>query len=227
MVRIVSGMSAGEPTGHPKSELVWTSSGHYNSRMGTSLCISYRRLCNTISWSNGAPQHLSEECGGRPVFCPEIFTDQGTVFMSCTLTKLYKLLGIKSVRTSVYHPQTDVLVERFTLKTMIHWFAQEYAKNWHRWLELLLFVVREVPQASTGFSPFELLHGCQPHWVLNKIQYVMDLRAKLHTLGQLSMENLLQAQGRQSWLYNRETKLSSLQREIKYSYYYQPPDPNC
>ena len=64
----------------------------------------------------------------------------------------------------------------------------------------LLFVVREVPQASTGFSPFELLFGRKPWGVLDlikenweegpspsksEIQYVMDLRAKLHTLGQL------------------------------------------
>ena len=41
----------------------------------------------------------------------------------------------------------------------------------------------------------------------NEIQYVIDLRAKLHTLGQLSRENLLEAQERQQRLYNRGTKL--------------------
>ncbi len=124
----------------------------------------------------------------------------------------------------VYHPQTDGLVERFnrTLKTMIRKFVHEDAKNWDIWLEPLLFAVREVPQASTGFSPFELLYGRQPHGVLdvlretweegpsgskNEIQHVLDLRTKLHTLGQLSMENLLQAQDKQSRLYNRGTRL--------------------
>ncbi len=153
----------------------------------------------------------------------EILMDQGTAFMSRTLTKLYGLLGIKSIRTSVYHPQTDGLVERFnrTLKTMVRKFVKEDAKNWDRWLEPL-FAVREVPQASTGFSPFELLYGRQPRGVLDvikesweegpsnsrsEIQYVLDLRAKLHTLGRLSMENLLQAQDRQTRLYNRGTQL--------------------
>ncbi len=148
----------------------------------------------------------------------EILTDQGTAFMSRTIRELYELLGIKSIRTSVYHPQTDGLVERFnrTLKTMIRKFVHEDAKNWHKWLEPLLFAVREVPQASTGFSPFELLYGRQPRGVLdvlsetweegpseskNEIQHVLDLRTKLHTLGQLSMENLLQAQDKQSRLY--------------------------
>ncbi len=96
----------------------------------------------------------------------EILTDQGTAFMSRTIRELYELLGIKSIRTSVYHPQTDGLVERFnrTLKTMIRKFVHENAKNWDKWLEPLLFAVREVPQASTGFSPFELLYGRQPRW---------------------------------------------------------------
>ncbi|XP_057183752.1 uncharacterized protein LOC130550329 [Triplophysa rosa] len=154
----------------------------------------------------------------------EILTDQGTAFMSRTLRELYELLGIKSIRTSVFHPQTDGLVERFnrTLKTMIRKFVHEDAKNWDKWLEPLLFAVREVPQASTGFSPFELLYGRQPRGVLdvlketwedgpstskNEIQFVLDLRAKLHTLGRLSMENLLQAQDKQSRLYNRGTNL--------------------
>ncbi len=144
----------------------------------------------------------------------EIPTDQGTAFMSRTLKELYELLGIKSIRTSVYHPQTDGLVERFnrTLKNMVRNFVKEDAKNWDIWLEPLLFAVRKVPQAFTGFSPFELLYGRQPRGVLdvikesweegpsnsrNEIQYVLDLRAKLHTLGRLSMENLLQAQDKQ------------------------------
>ncbi|KAI5617023.1 hypothetical protein C0J50_23276 [Silurus asotus] len=148
----------------------------------------------------------------------EILTDQGTAFMSRTLCELYELLGIKSIRTSVYHPQTDGLVERFnrTLKNMIRKFVHGDTRNWDKWLEPLLFAVREVPQASTGFSPFKLLYGRKPRGVLdvlrenweegpsnakNEIQYVLDLRAKLHTLGQLTMENLLQAQERQSRLY--------------------------
>ncbi len=98
----------------------------------------------------------------------EILTDQGMAFMR-TIRKLYELLGIKSIRTSVYHPQTDGLVERFnrTLKTMIRKFVYEDAKNWDKWLQPLLFVVREVSQASTGFSPFELLYGRQPRGVLD------------------------------------------------------------
>lgn len=43
----------------------------------------------------------------------EIRIDQGTTLMSLTLNELYELLGIKSIHTNVYCPQTDGLVERF------------------------------------------------------------------------------------------------------------------
>lgn len=43
--------------------------------------------------------------------------------------------------------------------------------------------------------------------VKNEIQYVIDLTAKLHTLGQIPQGNSLQAQERQQRLYNRGTLL--------------------
>lgn len=40
-------------------------------------------------------------------------------------------------------------------------------KNWDTLLQYLTFVVREVPQASMGFSLFELLYGRQPRGILD------------------------------------------------------------
>ena len=97
----------------------------------------------------------------------EILTDQGTSFMSRTLRELYELLGIRCIRIRVSHPQTDGLVERFntTLKSMTRKFVDDDSQNWDKWLVPLLFAVREVPQASTGFSPFELLFGQKPRGI--------------------------------------------------------------
>ena len=60
-----------------------------------------------------------------------------------------------------YHPQTDGLVERFnqTLKAMLRKSATEDGKDWDKLVPYVLFAYREVPQASTGFSPFELVYG--------------------------------------------------------------------
>lgn len=57
----------------------------------------------------------------------KILTDQGTNFMSNPLKQVYQPLGIKSVRTTLYHSQTDGLTERFnqTLKQMVRKFVGE------------------------------------------------------------------------------------------------------
>ena len=61
----------------------------------------------------------------------EILTDQGSNFMSQLLEEVYRLLYVKALRTSPYHPQTDGLVERFnkTLKEMLRKSAVEDGKD--------------------------------------------------------------------------------------------------
>ena len=91
----------------------------------------------------------------------EILTDQRSNFTSQLLAELYQLLHVHPIRTSPYHPQTDGLVEHFnqTLKAMLRKTATSEGKDWDKLLPYVLFAYREVPQASTGFSPFELLYG--------------------------------------------------------------------
>ena len=93
----------------------------------------------------------------------EILTDQGSNFMSSPMTAIYHLPGVKSISTSPYHPQTDGLVKRFsgTLEAMLRKVAIEDGKDWEKLVPYLLSAYREVPQASAGVSPFELLFGRQ------------------------------------------------------------------
>lgn len=78
-------------------------------------------------------------------------------------------LKVKQLRTSIFHPQTDGLVERFNkiLKQMLKKAIDVDGKNWDQLLPYVLFSVREVPQSSTGFSPFELLYGRRPRGMLD------------------------------------------------------------
>ena len=46
-----------------------------------------------------------------------------------------------------------------TLKQMLRRICTERQKDWDKYLPALLFAIREVPQESLGFSPFELLDG--------------------------------------------------------------------
>lgn len=102
----------------------------------------------------------------------EILTDRGSNFISAVTKEFYNLMGITSIKTSAYHPQTDGMVERFnsTLKTGLRKYLEDYGGEWHKALPFLLFAYREIPHSSTGFSPFELLLGRTPKGPLDVLK---------------------------------------------------------
>ena len=172
-------------------------------------------------------EHVAEEIikiFARVGVPEEILTDQGSNFMSKLLAELYRLLHIHSIRTSPYHPQTDGLVERFnqTLKSMLRKTVTEEGKNWDTLIPYLLYAYREVPQASTGFSPFELLYGCsvrgpldilRESWEAQEqskesvVSYVIATQEKLKTMAELVKENLEKAQKSQKAWYDKSARL--------------------
>nr|XP_021325913.1 uncharacterized protein LOC110438340 [Danio rerio] len=158
----------------------------------------------------------------------EILTDQGTPFMSRLMADLCRLLKVKQLRTTVYHPQTDGLVERFnqTLKQMLRRVAAEDKRDWDLMLPYILFGIREVPQASTGFTPFELLFGRQPRGLLDVakeaweqqpaahrsvVEHVKQMREKIDRVMPLVREHLITAQKAQQRHYNRAAQAREFQ----------------
>ena len=153
----------------------------------------------------------------------EVLTDQGTNFTSKLLSELYRMLHIQPIRTTPYHPQTDGLVERFnqTLKMMLRKISGKEGKDWDKLLPYLLFAYREVPQASTGFSPFELLYGhqvCGPLSVLSEswqnsvrsgesvVSHVMSTREKLEQMMNMATSNLEESQVQQKSWYDQRAR---------------------
>jgi len=91
----------------------------------------------------------------------KILSDQGTQLTSAQMKEVGRLLSLKPLTTTPYHPQCNGLVERFnrTLKMMLKRMCAEKPKDWDRYISTLLFAYREAPQDSLGFAPFELLYG--------------------------------------------------------------------
>ncbi|XP_040182565.1 uncharacterized protein LOC120915829, partial [Rana temporaria] len=164
----------------------------------------------------------------RVGFPKEVLSDQGTQFTAEVTQQIWKTCGVKSLTSSPYHPQTNGLCERFngTLKQMLKSFTGAY-KDWERFLPHLLFAYREVPQESTGFSPFELLYGrrvrgpldlIKDHWEGQTeiegtpvVPYVLELRDRMEELAQTVRENLQAAQQRQKLWYDRWARHRSFQ----------------
>ncbi|KAI2646716.1 Transposon Ty3-I Gag-Pol polyprotein [Labeo rohita] len=161
----------------------------------------------------------------------EILTDQGTNFTSRLMGQLNKQLGITAIRTTPYHPQTDCLVERFnqTLKNMLWKFVADTGRDWDKWLPFVFFAYREVPQASTGFSPFELLYGWQVQGPLDLlkrsweekpaskmeekgiVQYVLGMRDRLERYREQAKENLQEKQQARKRWYDQHARLRQFQ----------------
>ena len=155
----------------------------------------------------------------------EVLTDQGTQFMSECMQEVSRLLSIKGLTSTPYHPICNGLVERWngTLKSMIKRLCQDQPKQWHRLINPVLFAYREVPQESTGFSPFQLLYGRSvrgPGTILKELwtkevnipevkssyEYVTELRERLEDSLKLAQEELEKSQKRYKRQYDRKAK---------------------
>ena len=107
---------------------------------------------------------LVEKIVSRHGVPSQLLSDRGGAFLSKLLQEITALLGFHKVNTSVYHPQTDGLVERFnrTLIDMLAKTAEQNGKNWDEKLPFVLFTYRTAAQESTGESPFQLLYDHDP-----------------------------------------------------------------
>ena len=72
-----------------------------------------------------------------------------------------KLLGIKKLNTTAYHPQCNGMVERFnrTLKTMLRKQAAVFGNQWDRYLSGVLWAYRNTAHDSTQEKPSFLFFG--------------------------------------------------------------------
>lgn len=158
----------------------------------------------------------------------EIQSDRGSNFCSDLFQQALTELGVKHVRSSAYHPESQGALERYhqTLKNMIRKYCLENTKDWDRGLPFLLFATREVPQESLGFSPNQLVFGHRVRGPLNVVKeawsgdtdtsknllrYVTDFRTRLHETLKVARENLTMAQTKMKQWYDRKTQWREFQ----------------
>lgn len=159
----------------------------------------------------------------------EIVSDRGSNFTSDVMKEVSRLLSMTQLHTTPYHPMANGLVEKFngTIKMMMRRMCQERPRDWDRYLAPLLFAYREVPQASLGFSPFELLYGRHvrgPLSVLKELwtnealepeirttyEYVCELRNRLEATCRLAHEELERSGARYKKYYDKKARNRAL-----------------
>ena len=133
-------------------------------------------------------------------------------------------LSPQQLTTVPYRPYSKGPVERFhaMLKRVLLTMCAERPNDWDKYLPVLLFAVREIPQESLGFSPFELLYGRNvrgPMQILRELwsveetyenarltyQYVTDLE-HLEKTCKLAQDNVRKLDIKQNAFYDKRAR---------------------
>ena len=134
-----------------------------------------------------------------------LITDQGTNFLSDLFKNTCKLLKIKKIQTTSYHPESNGALERShrVLEEYLRHFISYSQTDWDSWLPFATFTYNTTPHSATKFSPFELLYGHIPSLPTSIQQpvktnytyddFVANLKQKLQYSNQLARENLFQS----------------------------------
>ncbi|XP_068229856.1 uncharacterized protein [Palaemon carinicauda] len=155
--------------------------------------------------------------------------DRGTNFTSKLFQQAMREFNIHNIYASAYHPQSNGALERVhqTIKNLLRKYMQETSEQWDRDIDLLMYIIKSVPQESTGVSPFELMFGRKPRTTLsmvkenlihnkeaeitNILSYLQELKDKIVSLHVFANTNLLHSQEKMSRLYDKKAKLRVFQ----------------
>ena len=151
----------------------------------------------------------------------ELLSDRGANFLSSLLQEVCKVMGVRKVNTTAYHPQGDGLVERFnrTLTEMLSKTVEKNGKNWDEKIPYVLFAYWTSVQESTQESTFYLLYGRDPNVPSQEVlstpvergytdlnSYREELVVGLGEAWDLARSNVKKAQKRQKKNYDRISK---------------------
>jgi hypothetical protein len=153
-----------------------------------------------------------------------IYSDNGSNLTSDIMKEIYRTFGIQMKSIPVFWPRAN-LVERQhgIIKSIMRKLIVDQPRQWHRYLDPLMFAIRTTPNAS-GYSPFELLFGrhARTHLMFLKelwagqstdpetkttYQYVLDLQNRIADTCEFAQKELSSVRDRNHKYYNRNAKL--------------------
>jgi hypothetical protein len=94
----------------------------------------------------------------------KIISDRDPRFTSNLFQELGKLLGVKLLMSTVYHPQTDSETERVNqeLKIYLRTFCSNKPETWKHYLPTAEFAHNQKTHSAVKHSPFYLMMGYEP-----------------------------------------------------------------
>ncbi|GFV05412.1 gag-Pol polyprotein [Trichonephila clavipes] len=135
--------------------------------------VEAKQIKTAIALDNNSLNHpmdslvaITDKLNAEALIPPALYeslssiNDKSTNFKSALTQEFTKRIGSSLRFSCPGYPASNGLVERWNkvLKDMIHHVIREDPRSWDRQLPFLLFAYREVPNTTTGVSPFRLLY---------------------------------------------------------------------
>ncbi|GFX28125.1 hypothetical protein TNCV_424521 [Trichonephila clavipes] len=134
----------------------------------------------------------------------QLHSDQGRNFDSAVCKRLCEILAIDKTRTTVLHPQSDGMVERFnrTILKCLSLLVSSNQQDWDKKLPFFLLAYRSAVHETTNYSPSQMLFGCDlrlpadllfsrpPDAPLAPEEYIEKLQARMEEMHHLARERI-------------------------------------
>lgn len=114
---------------------------------------------------------------------PEIlWSDREPGFAGAAMKHICKAFGIVKAETTGYQPQANSTLERFHdfMNQSLTLTVNKFKSDWSDHLEMILWTYRTSVNAITGYSPFFLMYGRDPHSLLATSLGITNPRVKRH-----------------------------------------------
>jgi hypothetical protein len=138
--------------------------------------------------------------------------------MSEVFKNTCKMLRIKKLQTTPFHPESNGSLERShrVLKEYLRHYIREDQSNWDEWVPYAVYVYNMSVHVATGYSPFELVYGFRstlpstlkgdPSTQYNYDDFLVELKSRLQTAHQVAREKLISAKHKSKEYYDRRTE---------------------
>lgn len=148
----------------------------------------------------------------------KIITDRANYFVKACLPLICKLMKIKQLGTTAYHPQSDGQTER-AIKFVMEILRKIIGINHDRWdekLQMIALIIRTNVHSSTNFTPFQLTYGREARLPIDSImdntnplpfeindEYVASLMDSFEQIRDQAKKSIELAKARNAQYYNQ------------------------
>jgi len=133
----------------------------------------------------------------------QILTDQGSNFLSDLFKNMFKILRIRKIQTTAFHPESNGGLERShrVLAEYLRHYVRENQTSWDDWIPYAVYVYNTTVRTTTAYSPFEFVYGFKsevpsalretPSVQYNYDNYLTELMGRMQSAHEIARQKLI------------------------------------